>query len=206
MKKTLIILAVVGLFSCKNQDEKKFYYPSEQDYANIENPVKLNLDNFSNYEELIDSIEILMADQRNVISYIIQNNNFYFFKINSLEEKGGTTPYHIKLRNLLGISTDSLLKNDYYSIDSLESFLKKDLLNYGKDNNFSDNPNKFIVSFELDENERILELNKLLIKVFETYNQLKGVDKDTIPLNIYFNWKHVFPKPPPMPTEVNNNE
>jgi len=194
------------LFSCKSNEKEKFYYPAENIYKNIENPLELNLKNFSNFGNLVDSLEILMANKKNVISHINDENNIYYFVVNSLEEKGRTIPYHIKLRNLLGISTDSILKNDYYSIDSLESFLKKDLLNFGTDREFSDSPNKLVVSIELNESERIGEVNKLLLKVFKSFNQLDINVRDTIPMNIYFNWKIIFPKPPPMPTEIDKNE
>lgn len=206
MKKVLILIIVIAIFSCKNKEKIKFYYPSENYYKNIENPVELELDNFSNFEKLIDSIGILMADKKNVVSQINEKNKYYYFEINSLEEKGRTIPYHIKLRNLLGISTDSILKNDYYSTDSLSSFLKKDLLNFGKDRDFSDNPNRLIVSIELEKNQRVLEVKKILLEVFKTYDKLDKVKRDTIPLNIYFNWKSIKVRRPPIPTENEMDE
>jgi len=206
LKKVLILIIVIAIFSCKNKEKIKFYYPSENYYKNIENPVELELDNFSNFEKLIDSIGILMADKKNVVSQINEKNKYYYFEINSLEEKGRTIPYHIKLRNLLGISTDSILKNDYYSTDSLSSFLKKDLLNFGKDRDFSDNPNRLIVSIELEKNQRVLEVKKILLEVFKTYDKLDKVKRDTIPLNIYFNWKSIKVRRPPIPTENEMDE
>jgi len=206
LKSTLILILVVCLFSCKNNEELKFYYPNEKDYFNIENPIRIELDHFSDYKELIDSMEVLMAENRNVVSQIKQKNKYYFFEINSLEEKGRTIPYHIKLRNLLGISTDSILKNDYYSTDSLQSFLRKDLLNYGKDRNFSDNPKRLIISIELESNQKISEVKKILFEIFETYNKLKKNKRDTIPLNIYFNWKSIKVKRPPLPSEIDRDE
>ena len=125
------------------------------------------------------------------------------FEVHTIHNGNGI-PIHVKYKNIISISSDSIFKNKLYSIDSLDYLLKKDLLNFGKDLNFSDSPDRLIVSIEFPENGNINDVKDLMIKVFNSYNKLENKIKDSVNLNIFLNWKQEIIKPPPMPTEIKN--
>ena len=71
--------------------------------------------------------------------------------------------------------------------------LKKDLLNYGKDDRYSDSPEKLVVSLTC----KIDELESLLMKVVTMFNEIKEHSSDSLKLNIFLNRRiEIFPPPP----------
>ena len=71
-------------------------------------------------------------------------------------------------------------------IDNLEKKLRKNLLNFGKNNKYADNPEKFKITFLNPEKESMLEMKESIIKVFETYNKIEKKNKEKLQLNILF--------------------
>jgi hypothetical protein len=68
----------------------------------------------------------------------------------------------------------------------LELKLKENLLNFGKNNKYADNPEKFKITFLNPEKESILEIKENIIKVFETYNKIEKMNNRKLQLNILF--------------------
>ena len=80
----------------------------------------------------------------------------------------------MEYKNIIEIHDDSVVKNKvHHPIDSLESILKKDLENFGKNPELSDNPEKLVVYVSytvngLDKIEHTLNL------VTDKYEKLTG--------------------------------
>ncbi|WP_237276383.1 hypothetical protein [Tenacibaculum ovolyticum] len=93
----------------------------------------------------------------------------------------------------MSISKDSILKEKKYFIGDLISVLKKDLLNHGKDDKYSDSPEKLVVSLTC----KIDDLEPLLMKLVTTFNEIKEHSSDSLKLNIFLNRRiEIFPPPP----------
>jgi hypothetical protein len=194
MKKFLIFLIFLIFFSCKKEVVEKFYYPNKTEFFRVyKNSSKLEISNFNSFEKLVDTLENLNYKDYEATFKIRRNNNEYNFVSSTFSGKCSGPP-RIKFFNVLSISKDSILKKDsLYSIDNLTTLLKKDLLNYGKDRNFSESPEKLIVS--VTEKKESLEI--LLIKIFKEFNKIQSHEKDSLYLKINFNRRlEIFPHPP----------
>lgn len=183
------------LLSCES-GKTSFYYPNKQSFLELKNKDTLYLDQFTTFEQIIDSLWYYNSNEedKNPIFLIEENNIQYFLKPVALSV--GFKPPTEKIRNQIGISKDSIIKNEtVYSIDSLNIILIKDLLNYGKNNNLAESPQKLIISFFKPDNESIPNLKNSLLKLFKTYNLINN--KDTLELNIRMDRFFI---PEPLPT------
>lgn len=101
----------------------------------------------------------------------------------------------MKFKNILSISKESILKEKKYPIGDLKSILKKDLLNHGKNDKYSDSPEKLVVSLTC----KIDELDFLLMKVVAAFNEIQEHSSDSLKLNVFLNRRiEISPPPPPL--------
>jgi hypothetical protein len=194
LKLIIKIIILLLFFSCKNSKEgvvKKFYYPSEASFLNKENYKVLNFKSFKNFEDLIDSLEgVNYYDKK---AYIKVEKNKQEYNILVSTTFGKCIPPFLKFKNILSISKESILKEKKYPIGDLISVLKKDLLNHGKDDEYSDSPEKLVVSLTC----KIDELEPLLMKVVTTFNEIKEHSSYSLKLNIFLNRRiEIFPPLP----------
>lgn len=89
----------------------------------------------------------------------------------------------LKFKNILSISNDSIKKDRYYPIKELKIILKKDILNFGKDNSFSEPAEKLVVSLTCEINE----LNSLILRVIKVFNEIQEGSKNALKLNLFIN-------------------
>ena len=149
---------MVFLSSCQQKAPKDFYYPSRQafDRFYVQDTVKLS--SYSNFDEFQSRLWKLdrKDPQKNPIILIEHKGQRFFIKYTI---DWGYQPHITKLKNLIGISKDSLYKwEQYHSIDSLEYFLKKDLFNNGMDNQFADNSKSLKIQFLHPHQETMQDL------------------------------------------------
>lgn len=201
MKKISVFLLVL-LLSCQNKKQLKIYYPTKNTFLNLRNPSKLKLQSFTSFGELVDTLQHYKYKGKVAIFNFKNKNTEYNFQASTFF--GDCGPPIIKLKNVIGISPDSIYKNNkYYPLDSLCFLLKKDLLNNGRDIEFSKNSKKLIVSLTISEKAEITELKKLLLKVFKSYNKIKKETIDSIIWNLQFN-KFIQLTPPPTSVPIEN--
>jgi hypothetical protein len=102
----------------------------------------------------------------------------------------------IRQKNVIEIHNDTINKSDekFYSLDSLESVIKRDFENNGKNPKLSDNPEKllFYVSYNNLESKKLL---KTLNKLTEVYERVTN----RTDIKIWLNEKIYFIPPPPPP-------
>ncbi len=200
MKKIILLLFLTIFFSCQKREKLKTYYPTKNIFLNLRNTSELNLQNFTNFGQLVDTLEHYRYKGK-IATFRLENNKTeYNFKASTIF--GDCSPPHIKFKNIITISTDTIFKNKNYHIDSLNFLLKKDLLNNGKDLKFSNSSKKLIVSLTISEKGKIYELKKLIEKVFQSYDKIKQETEDSIELNLYFNKRIRIISPPPKPPEI----
>ncbi len=199
MKTQLLLAVLLLIISCKKRSLDNYYYPSKADVlGHFKNNQKLALSSFQNFEKLIDTLERINCLGNNAIFKLTHQHKEFNFIASTLFGNCSSAP-HIKYYNLLSISKDSILKNkSKFPIDSLAVMLKRDLLNYGKDKNYSRSPKKLIVSITEKK-----YLKNVLLKVFTEFNQIQSETIDSLTLNIQFNRRfEILPPVPPPPLEI----
>ncbi|MCL6220661.1 hypothetical protein [Zunongwangia pacifica] len=84
-------------------------------------------------------------------------------------------------------------------VHSLETILKRHLLNNGKDFNYSDSPDRAGIEVYFEEKTKSEEIEDFLINLSERFNQLNKKNADTLYLKIYFRNRplRMIPVPPP---------
>lgn len=204
MKGNIIFLLLTFLFilSCFKKKEKEFYYPSEKEFEKIENKDTIQFNSFSSFKEFKSEMWDFYRKQPNKNPVILLENDYnrYFIKY---DDNYGCIPPIVKLKNVIGISKDSIYKWDkFYPFDSLEQILKKDLLNNGRNNKFSDNPKSLIIQLLNPEKESIKNIENNLINLCKIYNEIKSSTKGGLVLNIEFE-ELITVKPPLNPDYKN---
>ena len=178
---------IIISFSCKKKEGIQFYYPNKSEFLKWnKNSQTIKISSFKNVTVLIDSLECLKSKHQKAVLEFKKVDTTYscvvstFFDVNS----SSTSP-RIKYWNILSVSKDSIFKTtEFYAIYSLESYLKKDLLNNSKEfMEFADSPEKLSVSIT----EKLENLEPLLMKIFKLYNKIEKETKDSLQLNIEFN-------------------
>ncbi|RBW61422.1 hypothetical protein DS884_03690 [Tenacibaculum sp. E3R01] len=189
-----LLLTSLILISCKNNEKKvvkEFYYPNKSEFSKSENYRFLEVKEFKNFNQLVDSLENL--NYRGKKAYLkIENVNARYNYLTSTTF-GQCYPILLKFKNILSISKDSIKKEKDYPIGELKTVLKKDLLNFGKNNRFSDSPGKLVISLTSE----IDELENLILKVTSVFNEIQKDASDSLKLNIYINRRMEIYLPPP---------
>ena len=189
---TYFILLV--LVSCKNNKKsfyKEFYYPNKAVFLKKNNFQLIDIKKFETLDELVSHIESLKCLQKKAYLKIKNNNIRHNILISTSFANHG--PPLLKFKNIISISKDSILKEKKHPISSLKIKLSKDLLNFGKDNKYSDSPEKLVVSITTEINE----INNLILKTVNTFNQIQKESPDSLILNIFLNRRmEIYPLPP----------
>jgi len=110
--------------------------------------------------------------------------------------------FPIRSKNTILIYKDSIIKpkstvflRERYPLDSLYFLYKKDVLNYKKRTNYSDAPEELVLCVQLSESEPIASSQKILDVIIGSYLKITKETKDSLPLNISFDFR--LPPPPP---------
>ncbi len=195
------MILIITLSSCEKKGKSIFHYPTIQEFKNLKNKDTLSLNQFENFKSIIDTLWYFKKHlkEKNPVFIIENNDNCFYLKTVDLNSNCFGAGL-IKFKNLIGISKDSLIKqNKYYTIDSLSKILKTDLSNNGIDNNFADSPKKLIIRFSQPYRESIKDLESNLLLLFKTYNRINKEYGDTLELNIDFEELSIMKPPPPPP-------
>jgi hypothetical protein len=207
MKTNIINLFLVLLLisSCNKKEEKEFYYPNLEEFEKIQNKDLIRINSFTNYKEFKSEMWNFYRKKPGKNPVILLENDEYKYYI-KYSNNYGCMPPILKLKNVIGISKDSVYKwEKNYPIEKLEHILKTDLLNYGKDNKFADNPKSLKIQLLNPEKETIINIENNLINVCRVYNKIKSQTKDSLELNIEFE-ELITLKPPPIPKDRNKFE
>ncbi len=183
---TFLFFIFLQFSSCVKKSKKDFYYPNKQKFENVLNKDTINILSFSSFKEFKSEMWNFYRNKpdKNPVLLIENEDKRYFIKY--IDEIGCMPPIY-KMKNLIAISKDSVYKlKKYYSIDSLASILETDLLNYGKNTKYSDNPKSLRIQFLHPEKESIVDLKNSLLNIFTIYNKINLKVKDSIELNIEF--------------------
>jgi len=172
--------------SCSKRIKKKYYYPNLKEVERTTNKRTIRINSFSSFEEFKSEMwgfYQITPGKTPILLLETENTEYHIKYINEF----GCIPPIIKLKNLIGISKDSIYKwEKYYPIEKLENILKTDLLNYGQHNKYADNPSSLIIQFLHPENESISNLEHTLLNLLKIFNAINLQAKDSLELNIRF--------------------
>jgi len=174
----------------KEPERKVFYFPNQSEFSKSDYQY-IDLESFSSFDKLVDSIENLKYHTKYAALKIETDKVDYHVLVSTIF--GQDHPPIIKLKNILLVSNDSVKKNKAYPIKDLKEVLKKDIQNNGKDDKFSESPEKLIVSVT----SNIDELENLLIKILKTFEEIQNESSDPLPIKIQLNGRKGIFLPPP---------
>ncbi|WP_348746216.1 hypothetical protein [Tenacibaculum sp. 190524A02b] len=194
--KTLLFILIFT--SCKTNKrsiaKEEYYFPTKVAFSKKEDFQCIDLKEFRSFHQLVDSIEKLNYKRKKgylIVETETEKNNIL------LSTSYGRCRFPLlKFKNILSISKDSIKKDRSYSIKELKIILKKDILNYGKDNSFSESPEKLMVSLTC----KINELNSLILRVIKVFNEIQEGSKKGLKLNLFINRRmEIYP---PIPKKI----
>ena len=163
--------------------------------------VSINVEKYNKYEKLIEEIDSISCTEKIPFVEIETDSTiFNLLAYHICSEEHLIADY--KTRNIIGLNNDSILINKdlEFSIDSLDTILKKQYLNYGKDENFSVSPEKAVLFFysDLDTDNRIIK--ERILKIINGYLNIRSKETDSIKLKIAFEFYPLrFLDAPPLP-------
>ena len=156
--------------------------------------VELNLNEFKDFSELLNRTEEVVCND-SLPKLTIRNDQriktIYFH--NPCWENYGCIL--IKQKNVIEIHNDSIFKSWElsYPMDSLETVLRKDIENHGKNPELADNPRKLLIYVSYDS---LLpdKFNETLDRLTDIYSKVT----DGTNINIWLNERiDLIPPPPP---------
>jgi hypothetical protein len=101
-------------------------------------------------------------------------------------------------RNLLTITSDSILIDKGYPISELKPILIRHYTNNGKVLRYPKSYDKAYVGISLELNETGKDLKKLLINLTSVFDEVNLEVTDSLELHIYFDiFRHASPPPKP---------
>lgn len=206
MKKTLIIpfqiILILSIIGCQNIDKKeKESVQKEREVVQTEfgilKPerdslsVELDINNFNNWFDLVNRVEKIACNDslpKLTLASDKALNTIYFLNT-CLEDE---SMHLIKTKNIIEIHNNKINQN-VFPLDSLESVLRRDIENNGKNPEWSESPEKLIVFISFDTKNEFDKLPHTLKQLTETYNRITNKTD----IKIWLDNKEHFNPPPP---------
>jgi hypothetical protein len=191
LKYFLFIQVLLLVINCREKAREIRYYPDETLFTSKDaeiirlDTIKLNFKQITNkvgtYYNRYGKL-VLEFEDKNIKKRVIP---FVF--------DGG----YIKNRNILTITSDSILKDSNYDISKLKRILRKCYTNKGKNFNYPETPYRNLVLMSIDTNMSSKDLKHELIRLTRTFDEVKNELNDTIKLIVYFDYSRQIKLPPP---------
>ena len=187
------------ILSCNNKTTEIRYYPTDRTFS-------------EQTSELIglDTTQLNFRGITNKVGTYYKDYGKLVVEFDDGRIKKRITPYVydgglIKYRNVLPITSDSILKDGGYSISELKRILKKHYLNNDENFRYAQSSKKALVEVTIDTSKNGKELKKILTKLTRTFDEIKEETKDTLELRIFFDYFRQISPPPPPPKMENEN-
>jgi len=195
LKSILVILILLLFSSCQENKIKIQYYPDDTLYIEKDAEI-IRLDTTKlNFKQITDKIGTYY---NNFGKLVVEFDDGKLKKrIIPFVYDGGL----IKERNILEITSDSILIDDGYAISELKRILKRHYTNKGKIPYYSESPYNALVEVTVDTSKTGKELKQALTNLTRTFDEIKDELQDSIKLSIYFDYLRQTPLPPAPPKE-----
>ncbi|MFT5242442.1 MAG: hypothetical protein ACJA1H_000502 [Glaciecola sp.] len=183
-----ILIIFYILLGCNNQETETKHYPS----PNFNNEIiELDLDTTS-----LDFREIKGLVTKNILT---DKSVLIEIKDGRVLKKIYPRIYTEMLqRNLLTITSDSILIDKGYSISELKPILIRHYTNNGKELRYPKSYDRAYIAISLELDETGKDLKKLLLNLTSVFDEVNLEVKDSLELHIYFDiFRHAPPPPKP---------
>jgi len=190
LKKIVYISILIFILGCKQKSTKEVSYPETRYYPTdrkfiVETSKFIELDNtrlnfkqitneISSFQEKVDRKAIIRFEDNEIKKLIIP----YVYDIGLIKQK-----------NVLKIKSDSILIDNGYPISELNRILKRHYLNKGKIARYSTSPRRALVEITIDTNKTGKDLEKVLTKLTQSFDEIKKEISDTIELRVLFDYR-----------------
>ncbi|TXE15394.1 hypothetical protein ES692_16805 [Psychroserpens burtonensis] len=177
------------LIGCKSQENETKYYPTQSLNDEI---IKLDLNTTS-----LDFREIKALVSRSILA---DRSVLVEIKDGRILKKIYPRIYTEMLqRNLLTITSDSILIDKGYPISELKWILIRHYTNNGKELRYPKSYDRAYVGISLELNETGEDLKKSLLNLTSVFDEVNLEVKDSLELHIYFDTFRHAPPPPTKP-------
>ena len=195
MKNLKLNVLIIAVFLCANcsVNNKTTTYHGIIDKNNLSKIVKIESTHFKTFDELVDRIEqISCYDSIPTLSIKDGKEERLLGLANPCWE--GVACILIKRRNILKIRDEKIQITNEISLDSLKPIMTTHYNNYGESFQFSESPNKAIISITYEQN-KMNSLISILRNVIRIYSSLN------LELPLIVSLDKEIPPPPPKPIE-----
>ncbi len=148
-----------------------------------------------NFKEITDWIRTNQYDDKKSVIKIQKDN--IIREIMPFADGGGC---YFRMMNFLEIKSDSILVENGYKIEKLDSILNLHYTNNGKSFYYADSPKRAIVKVTIDTSKTGTELKDFLIKLTTSFDKINF--KDSLELRLMFDYFRQTPRPPAPPAPV----
>jgi len=168
----LFYTIILSSFACKNTDHH-FNKNSKIYGCDLisDSLVILDISNFKNFKNLYKSVENISCSEGVACVALDTNDNSSILKFSNPCWQN-TSCIHVTRNNIFQIIDDSIIFEKKYPMDSLQILLQKHYKNEGKLPQFSDDPDKVIVSIRYES----LSLSNLKPILSEITNAYDGIE------------------------------
>lgn len=200
IKISILILMILTIIGCQNSDknEKQLVqqvfgkWKGENDSLGVE----LDIERFKKWNDLLERTDkIVCNDSLPKITVTTNNELKTIYFRNPCSENIDCVL--IKQKNIIEIQNDKVTKNyeNFFPLDSLESFLRRDIENNGKNPKLSENPDKLLIYISYNDKNGFKKLPNTLDHLTEAYNQITN----KLDIKIFLTELIDFVPPPPPP-------
>ncbi|WP_008639094.1 hypothetical protein [Bizionia argentinensis] len=200
MKKIVLISTILLILSCENKTTEIRYYPTDREILNEKMEI-IGLDTTTlNFRQITNKIGNDYYPEPNFKEIALE---FYDGQI-----KKTVIPYVysgglIKQKNVLVITSDSILIDNGYRIDELKRILKRHYQNNGEIPNYPVSSHKALIEVNIDSTKTGLEIKEILTKLTHSFDEIKSEINDSTELRVLFDYYRNVPPPPPPPKTEN---
>jgi hypothetical protein len=201
------------IYSCQSDKHERtntlteYYYPSISNFQNDTILTRIDLESISNYGELMNVTDRIACNGKlPVLQFVSNQNTINLLVFKDCSDSNSIVDYMNK--NVISIEKNSIIINDRLEepFDSLNSVLKKHILNPKSQDYYSTNIEKAIIFYNQDSLYPGQSIKNQFEKIVSEFNLLNSKNGDSLPLKIklmdtpYI--RHVNPPPPPKHIQI----
>ncbi|WP_417212838.1 hypothetical protein [Bizionia sp.] len=199
MKKIVFISTILLILSCENKTTEIRYYPTDREILNEKTEI-IGLDTTTlNFRQITNKIGNDYYPEPNFKEIVLE---FYDGQIKKMVIPYVYSGGLIKQKNILVVTSDSILIDNGYRISELKRILKRHYQNNGETPNYPESVHKALIEVKIDSTKLGVEIKEVLTKLTRSFDEIKSEINDSTELRVFFDYfSKVQPPPPPTKTE-----
>jgi len=202
MKNIIFIVFSITITSCYEPDVRNFYYPDKNTF-DTNNLATVDLNTIDSYGSFFNILDNLMCEGKKVNVVLHAGSSVYNLqpKYRCLKDFNG--PPEFRMREILRIRDDSIIRRTTeYDFTFIHGFMSN-FYNNRFNGDFPKNLGRGILIISFSDTTGKEKIMTNLKKVFDSFNRINSVNKDSLRLNILFvenrdhyYFREIVPPPP----------